>query len=384
MNTNSWIRLEREDGRHALPDALRERDPMAARDCGWVEQMTPFLRHHASADGWVVDPFCGFGSTLVAASLAGFRAAGVEIDPGRAALAASRLAGRGLAPVDYPVFTGTVADASTRAALHGDGGTAPRRFTLCLTNVPYFGCPPLPETGVADTGQLYGQSWYAHYLQGMRDVFGGVHALLAPSGWCIVMVQNVRVAGTFAPLAWDIARLLGERFVLHEERILLYDKPAPDAAPGDPRTNRAHEYALVCRKAARGVNREAAAAWLAALRADGFEFIVFGSFADALAGTRAVVPDDIDLLVPPREAMVSRLLAVLEAQGFGIESWNAPATPPVSLAALRYRHYFRARRLDAAGNMLQVDIALAADEGAWLDSVARAMGSASLSTVDVR
>ncbi|WP_166726304.1 hypothetical protein [Burkholderia sp. Tr-862] len=35
-------------------------------------------------------------------------------------------------------------------------------------------------------------------------------------------------------------------------------------------------------------------------------------------------------------------------------------TPPVAAAALQYRHYFRARRLDARGRWLQVDVTVAA------------------------
>ncbi|WP_143331390.1 hypothetical protein [Burkholderia ubonensis] len=34
-------------------------------------------------------------------------------------------------------------------------------------------------------------------------------------------------------------------------------------------------------------------------------------------------------------------------------------TPPVAAAALRYRHYFRARRIDARGRLLQVDVTVA-------------------------
>ena len=361
MTSASWLRIPPPDPRHALPQALRARDARAARDCGWVEQMTPFVRSHASDGGWIVDPFCGFGSTLVAAQLEGRRCAGVELDPARAALARERLALRGADAARWPVLTGSVADAATRAALR-QGDT---RFTLCLTNVPYFGCDGERQRANVvtddDAAQLYATRWYEPYLQGLRDVFHGVHDLLEPGGWCIAMAQNLRLGDTFVPLAWDLARLLGERFVLCEERLLVYD--AADAHGAGP-TNRAHEYAVVCRKAGAPLDVARAGDLLRAMAASRFEFVVYGSLARALAG-EAVAPNDIDLLVAPDDAELSRLMQWLEAAGFRIESWNARVAPPIALGALGYRHYLRARRLGRDGQAIQLDIAAVADAATW-------------------
>ena len=354
----SWLRIPPPDPRHALPEALRARDARGARDCGWVEQMTPFVRSHASADGWILDPFCGFGSTLVAAQLEGRPCAGVELDPSRAALARERLALHGADAARWPVVTGDVADAGTREVLQDAGA---RRFTLCLTNVPYFACDGATARD-ADAAQLYATPWYEPYLQGLRDVFHGVHALLEPGGWCIAMAQNLRLGDAFVPLAWDLARLLGERFTLHEERLLVY---GPDDAHGVGPTNRRHEYALVCRKAAAPLDVARGRALLRALAAQRFAFVVYGSLARALAG-EAVAPNDIDLLVAPDDAELSRLMRWLEDEGFRIESWNARVAPPVSLAALGYRHYLRARRIGRDGHAIQLDIAAVADDATWL------------------
>ncbi|MEP6501911.1 MAG: SAM-dependent methyltransferase [Betaproteobacteria bacterium] len=366
MPAASWIAVPPQDPRHALPQALRARDPLGARDCGWVEQMTPFVRSHASAGGWIVDPFCGFGSTLVAALLEGVPAVGVDLDPLRVALARERLAGLAADAARYPQFAGTLADDTLRATLRGPDPQAPRRFTLCLTNVPYFGCD-----GPSPDDSLYAERSYEPYLQGLRAVFEGVHALLEPGGWCVAMAQNLRLQGTFVPLAWDVARLLGERFQLHEERLLVYPQPE-----GDPHersaTHRAHEYAIVCRKASAHVDADVATRLLTDLAESGFEFVLYGSLARRLAGDAAVEPNDIDLLCPADDAEVSRLLQWLEARGFRIESWNAPFTPPVSVEALAYRHYFRARRVARDGATMQVDVALVADRGAWEATLAGA------------
>lgn len=67
MSCPSWMHLSEQDEESTLPADLRARDPMAARDCGWVEQMTPFIRSHSRLDSWVLDPFCGFGPVCLAA-----------------------------------------------------------------------------------------------------------------------------------------------------------------------------------------------------------------------------------------------------------------------------------------------------------------------------
>jgi hypothetical protein len=391
MTVNSWLHLRAQDARHALPESLRQRDPRGARDCGWVEQMIPFIRSHASEDAGIIDPFCGFGSTLVAAALEGVPAAGVELDAERAMLARERLALLGADPHRYPVLTGNLAQQATRDALAGlpalsalpelpadgthrqagagDPLPARRKFTLCMTSVPYFGCPPIATarqsiasspSGADTEGQLYGMRFYQHFLNEMREVFLGVHALLEPGGWCVVMAQNLRLADTFVPLAWDVARILGERFVLHEERLIVYDAAhsAQESRVPAP-TNRAHEYALICRKQSRGLDEREAYALLDALAQQQFEFLVYGSLARRMAGEHDVTPNDIDLLCPPDDAQVSRLVRWLEAQGFRLESWNSPVSPPLALGALAYRYYFRARRVDALGATLQVDIAIA-------------------------
>lgn len=366
MPVNSWLHLPEEDSRYRLPDDLRRQDAMAARDCGWVDQMLPFVASHAKVGEWIIDPFCGFGSTVLAAVDGGVRAAGVELDPQRVHLSRERLARFGVAADDYPVLVGSLSRAETLAALrqpHPDTGET-RRFSLCLTNIPYFGCnrgatPPADP----DTEQRYADVHYEPYLQGLRDVFVGVHELLEPDGWCIVMAQNLSLGGRFLPLAWDVAKLLSERFVLHEERVLIYDRAAdPGAATAS--TNRAHEYALICRKQSFGLDVHQGRDLVVRLLRAGFDFVVYGSFLKWLRGEQ-VLPNDIDLFCPPDDAGISRLMRWLEDEGFRLESWNTPIHPPVSVQALAHRYYFRARRIDRHGRMLQLDISIAEDHAAF-------------------
>ncbi|PPU96713.1 hypothetical protein XpopCFBP1817_06170 [Xanthomonas populi] len=140
----------------STPDDLRAADPLGGRDWGWVNQMRPFVLHFSVPGAQVFDPFCGFGSTLLAAALEGRTAHGMEIDTARAQLARTRLQRHG---VEAPVVVGMLADTAPAAAID-----------LCLTNVLSFGCH---WRGEALPGQLYASADYAGYLSGMRAVLHG-------------------------------------------------------------------------------------------------------------------------------------------------------------------------------------------------------------------
>jgi DNA modification methylase len=53
--------------------------------------LTPLIESFSEPGALVVDPFCGSGSTLVAAKLARRRFLGIELDPGYCAVAQTRL-----------------------------------------------------------------------------------------------------------------------------------------------------------------------------------------------------------------------------------------------------------------------------------------------------
>lgn len=213
----------------------------APRDAGWVEQMLPFIADLSRPGDLVLDPFAGWGTTLVACALLGRRARGLEIEPTRAAAANARLTAldRDPAAADQLVVC---ADAR-RPPL------APASVDLCLTNVPYFSPDGHTRWDLSEApGQIYRARDYARYLALLAEVVAAVAPLLRPGAHLVACAQNLTLPdGRLLPLAWDLARVLGERLVLLPERVLCYDRPVADDA--DPtRTNRAHEYALVARR----------------------------------------------------------------------------------------------------------------------------------------
>ncbi len=344
MTTRSWLMLEPDPPGFALPDDLRDRDPMRGRDCGWVSQMRPFVRAFSRPGEVVFDPFCGFGTTLLAASLEGRRGLGMEIDRDRAGLARERLQRHG---VDAEIVCGTL----------------PRRrfgsrIDLCLTNVPYFGCE---WSGDARVGQLYRAPDFAMYLVAMRAIFHAVREALPDDGHCIAMVENARVGDRVVPQAWELARILGSLFDPCEERVLLYparDVP-PQVADEAPRTDRSHEYALVFRKRRRALDIEDGRALLQHLRDDGHDLRVHGSFLPWLEGdpdpaTR--LPGDIDAHVTGDPERFRALLQALVRLGFRLSLWGDPANADVHPDTVRRHHYLRAERLRADGRLVRLDL----------------------------
>jgi DNA methylase len=142
---------------------------------------------------WFLDPFCGFGTTLVAAERLGRHAAGCEVDECRAAFTAARLGnpdrvvhGRceDLAPGQWPPFT------------------------LVLTSPPY---------GSFRSGDHYDDP--ATYLADARHLFSGFARLLAPGATVAVEVSQLRQGNRTRPLVWRLGSLRNGIFPLREDLV---------------------------------------------------------------------------------------------------------------------------------------------------------------------
>ncbi len=366
MDNNSWLRLQTQDPAFLLPPDLAQRDPFQARDCGWIEQMLPFIQHFCAPGQLLLDPFCGFGSTLVAAHLAGRRGIGVEVEQARAEIAAERLSRLGAC--DQKVLTGNVT---------GLAASLPE-VQLILTNLPYFGCR-WPGDKAAES-QFYNASTYSAFLENIRQTFMALKLVLSQGGFLIVMVQNLQLGKHFVPLAWDTARLLSERYELLDERILVYERPRQPLAPHSVGSNRAHEYVLVARKHPKPIDLEETVACLKALAADFPDFVVYGSFANWLRDrTTSRLPSDADLLVPYDPARLTALTGWFEQHGFRLTRWSAPLHSALASVAMDRAHYFRAERLRSDGSLCLIDLCFEDDrycfedaqgQAQWIDGLA--------------
>jgi DNA modification methylase len=235
LTNNSWIVLERNEY-DELPAELEMLDMFGARDCGWVSQMSPFIRAFSEPGDLVLDPFAGLGTTLLAAVMEERNAIGIEIEASRIGIIEKRLA---------------MIQQSQKVILLRDDARTPHpemesTIDLCITNIPYFGAYNEFTPSKLD-GQTYCSTNYQSYLEILNEIFSNIRTWLKNEKFAILMCENLHLDGRgFVPLAWDVSRILQQHFELCDERIICYEKQN-ELFFDKTRSNRSHEYALICR-----------------------------------------------------------------------------------------------------------------------------------------
>jgi DNA modification methylase len=202
----------------------RERVGAAEEDVHFPEALVrAVVDEYTSAGDVVLDPFAGFGTTLVVCEQMGRSAVGIELLPDRVAVVRQRLDGKAI------VIEGD----ARRLAEFGLGP-----FDLCLTSPPYMSAldhPSNPLTGYNTT-----DGYYPTYLAELTRVFAAVAKLLRPRGHLVINAANIRNGDVVTPLAWDIAQAVAAHLSLRAETYLHWDYP-PQWMSGD--------YCLVFQKA---------------------------------------------------------------------------------------------------------------------------------------
>jgi DNA modification methylase len=135
----------------------------------------------------VLDPFCGFGTAVVAAQATGRIGLGIEKDAERFAFAASRVS----APSRIVHASASYVDTLDLPACD-----------LIFTSPPY--------TSLRD----WNEESFARYWDDFEAIFSRLASLLKPSGRLIVEMSNVRDDGSahVRPVAFEAALRLGKRF----------------------------------------------------------------------------------------------------------------------------------------------------------------------------
>ena len=200
-------------GEHERPDGIE-------RDTFPESLVETFLRRYTIEGELVLDPFAGFGTTLVVAERMRRRAVGVEFHEDRATYIAGRIGPSG-------------------RIVHGDSrridGLGLPTADFCITSPPYM-CrgdteDPLQGYTVQGTG-------YDDYLAGITDIFGRLRAVLNPGATCVVNVSNIKRWDGLTFLAWDIAGAISQVMALEGEVVICWDDD-------DHTCGYDHEYCLV-------------------------------------------------------------------------------------------------------------------------------------------
>jgi DNA modification methylase len=193
-------------------DLEAERPAWADENVHFTESLAQAVIEEFSAPGaTVLDPFAGYGTTLVVAERMGRAAVGVEIIPEKVELIRQRLRG-----------TARIVHGDSRQLAAFVGGPV----DLCLTSPPYMAAVDHEENPL--TGYQSTDGDYPVYLRQIGSVFEQVARLLRPGGHAVLNVANLVTNGTFTPLAWDVARSVSRHLTLRGESFLCWDTQPPE------------------------------------------------------------------------------------------------------------------------------------------------------------
>lgn len=222
-----------------------------------------FINFFTKENSWVLDPFMGTGSTLIAAGQCGRNAAGVELSTKYHKIAKERVKKNKFKSKLHPLrgSSGKLSELLDKADLNNI------KFDFAITSPPYWNQlerNSLRQKLRSDKGLAtkYSRSRndlgnvkdYEEFLEKQAEIFDNVFDVLKPNSYLTVITNNVYYKGRLFPLAYDTATSLTRRgkksWVLKDEKIWLQDdKPLIALGVNSAWvSNRHHQYCLIFRK----------------------------------------------------------------------------------------------------------------------------------------
>jgi DNA modification methylase len=164
-----------------------------------------FLNEFTRKGDIVLDPFAGYGTTLLVAESHGRAGYGIEFNERKVHYV------QGLLKHPERMFNGD----ARRLADYGFPS-----FDLCLTSPPYTtrGDNDNPFTNYTEKG-----AGYAIYLQEMNNIFAQVASLMKPSAHIVIEVSNLKNESGVTPLAWDVAKEVSKVLHFEGETVICWD-----------------------------------------------------------------------------------------------------------------------------------------------------------------
>lgn len=210
----------------------------------------------------VFDPMLGTGSTLVAALNAGRHSYGIELNPAYAQIAVQvvqeerQRLGEAAADLVSQVIPGNASQLPELLAAN----QVPV-IDYVLTSPPYWdmlhargaenqakrrSSPELDVLYSNDQEDLGNIHNYPLFLEKLALIYKSLRPFLRRKAYLTIIVKNVKKGGVIYPLAWDLARRLGQTYTLKDERLWLQDNQrlAPYGLGNAWVSNTFHHYCL--------------------------------------------------------------------------------------------------------------------------------------------
>lgn len=198
MKTHLYLELSHVE---ELPAAFRD------DDVRYPESLVQhFLQEYTRAGDTVLDPFAGYGTTLVVAEQMARVPFGVELKEAKVRYARSRLSqpdhliqgdSRFLSAIDLPAID------------------------FSMASPPYMSKDDLEDPFTAYTTKGKG---YSAYLQEIRGIYGQMRKHMKPAGMVVIEVANLKLDGQVTTLAWDVAEEVSKVLRFEGEVVVCWDK----------------------------------------------------------------------------------------------------------------------------------------------------------------
>ena len=257
LSGKEWIKFTKSWFKHSPPP--RDRTKLV-HPAGFPETLVrEFVEFFTKPNMWVLDPFLGTGSTLLAARAAGRNAVGIEINPRYASMARSRL--EEAPPSDQT--RQLVLQGNSRILQKILGENKVQEVDFCITSPPYWNQLKRAslrqrertrkglDTNYSDDPEDIGNiSNYEGFLDAQKQIFDEVYGIMKVGGYLVVVTNNVFSGGRLYPLAFETLTTVAKTWVPKDERIWLHDdkRLLPLGIYNAWVGNRSHQYCLVFRR----------------------------------------------------------------------------------------------------------------------------------------
>ncbi|MEW6701316.1 MAG: site-specific DNA-methyltransferase [Bacteroidota bacterium] len=222
-----------------------------------------FVSFFTKENGWVLDPFMGTGSALIAASRLGRNCVGIELNKNYFQSSVKRISNNGLKKFAHTI-EGNSLDLKK---LLVKNKLEKVEFDYTITSPPYWN--QLERNSIRqkerkqkgfdtkysdDADDLGNINSYERFLEYQARIFDQVYDATKRDGYLTIITNNVYYDGRLFPLAFDTAISLTKRgeksWVLKDEKIWLQDDKKLIALGVNSAWvgNRHHQYCLIFRK----------------------------------------------------------------------------------------------------------------------------------------
>ena len=165
-----------------------------------------FLQQFTQPGNHVLDPFAGYGTTMIVAERMGRVPFGIELTEAKVDYVRSQLQWPG-------------------NLIHGDarqlGSYDLPPIDFVITSPPYMHKDD-PEDPFTDYQEQ--NRGYRAYLHDIRIVFGQLRRVMRPAGTVVIEVSNLKQGGRVTTLAWDIADQVSQVLHFDGEVVVCWDQ----------------------------------------------------------------------------------------------------------------------------------------------------------------